>query len=215
MHTSIRTALAVLCSLGLSAGALAQGSQAGATAGTGGSGSAAAQQIGNLPVPRDAQELLKQLHQGNQKEIKLAQLAQQKAQSKEVKDLAQKILTDHQQADLQVQQLAQQMKVSLGTPKESGNIHKKYQTLANDYQEALTAVQGQPFDQLYATDMVLDHDKDVATLAASKQYLTSSPQVAQLVDQLLPKLDQHRQMALDALKAVQPNPQLGVGGAGK
>lgn len=215
MHTSIRTALVVLCSLGLSAGALAQGSQAGATAGTGGSGSAAAQQIGNLPVPRDAQELLKQLHQGNQKEIKLAQLAQQKAQSKEVKDLAQKILTDHQQADLQVQQLAQQMKISLGTPKESGNIHKKYQTLANDYQEALTAVQGQPFDQLYASDMVLDHDKDVATLAASKQYLTSSPQVAQLVDQLLPKLDQHRQMALDALKAVQPNPQLGVGGAGK
>ena len=49
----------------------------------------------------------------NQCEMQLAQLAQTKAQDQKVKDLAQKMLQDHQQADRQLQEAAQQTGVTL------------------------------------------------------------------------------------------------------
>jgi putative membrane protein len=199
MKSLLRPAVAAVCALGLSTGAFAAGSS----------------QTGNLPVPQDARETLQEMHQGNQKEIQLAQLALKKAQDPKVKELAQTILTDHQQADQKLQELAKSQKISLGTPKEKGNIHNKYEAVRKAYKDALTAVQGQPFDQLYATDMVLDHDKDVATLASARDHLRSNKQVSQYLDEVLPKLDHHRQLALDALNAVQPKLETGVGGSGQ
>src|SRR3954468_22207709 len=68
---------------------------------------------GASSTSRGARSFIKEASQGNQSEIALAQLAQQKAQNSEVKDLAQMIQKDHQQAQEKLQTIAQAHGVTL------------------------------------------------------------------------------------------------------
>jgi putative membrane protein len=65
------------------------------------SGKSASSKVG-VDIPPQEKEFAQRLHRGNENEVKLGQLAQQKAQSGPVKELGMMITTDHQRADEQL-----------------------------------------------------------------------------------------------------------------
>ena len=72
--------------------------------------------------PMNDQMLLSRLHAANQKEIKMGQLAQRNAGSTRAKQLAQRLVRDHQQADQRVTQLAQRLNITLQNPDSMGRM---------------------------------------------------------------------------------------------
>ncbi|MGC4099470.1 MAG: DUF4142 domain-containing protein [Nitrospira sp.] len=98
------------------------------------------------------ESFLKTAAQEHQAEIALGQLAIQKAESADVKEFAAKMLQEHQQASLEVQQLA--MKEGVTLPKRISDKQKiKLQQLAQ--------LSGRSFDLAYIQYMLQDHTKDV------------------------------------------------------
>ena len=67
------------------------------------------------------QTLLSHLHASNQKEIEAGQLAQRNASSSRAKQLGQRLVRDHQQADQRVTQLAQRLNITLQNPDSMDN----------------------------------------------------------------------------------------------
>ncbi|MFC7548368.1 DUF4142 domain-containing protein [Plantactinospora sp. GCM10030261] len=141
---------------------------------------AAAAQAAAQPSPQDTQ-YLQTVHQVNLAEIAGGDIAQQKAQSQQVKDLATQFVTDHTQLDQAVQSTAQQTGVTLPNAP------------TNDQQAVLNQLQGLSggaFDNAWVT----------AELAAKQQAIQateteinqgSDPAVKQLAQQALPVLQAH------------------------
>ena len=124
---------------------------------------------------------LKEAGQGDMAEIQLGQLAQQKASSPEVKQFAQRMVTDHTQNQDQLKQVAQQEGVTLPTklsPKDAAARAR------------LEKLSGKAFDHAYMLDMVKDHTKDVAKFKDESKENVAGP-VKNYVDQSLPTLESH------------------------
>src|SRR5262249_4284046 len=103
-------------------------------------------------LSHEASSFIKEASEGNQGEIALAQLAQQKSQSPDIKQLAQLIQTDHQQAQEKLQTIAQTHGVSL----DQGLTWSQKRA-----QSKLEKLSGTDFDQQYAKDMLEDHVADL------------------------------------------------------
>jgi putative membrane protein len=95
---------------------------------------------------------LRKAAEGGIAEVKLGQLAAQKASSDDVKALGQKMVDDHTKLNLEIAQLADSMGVML--PK---SMNKEDQA---EY-DKLNALSGNDFDIEYLTFMVKDHHKDL------------------------------------------------------
>ncbi len=91
--------------------------------------------------------------EGGEAEVQLGQLAEQKAQSNDVKQFAQKMVSDHSQmADKWFKPVAKQLGVS--NPKGPSKKDKKEI-------EKLQELSGQDFDRAYIEMMVKDHKQDL------------------------------------------------------
>ena len=119
----------------------------------------------------------------NQCEIQLAQLAQTKAQDQKVKDIAQKMVQDHQQAEQQLRQAAQESGVTLpsGLPMIKQQGLKVFQSLS-----------GRDFDQQFISHMRAAHAKAVNEYQDVAQ-LAKNDQIKQFASKTLPTLQQHFQ----------------------
>jgi len=111
----------------------------------------------------------------------MAQLAEQKSQNPEVKNLAQMIQRDHQQAQDKLQTLAQAHGITLDQNLSSS--HRRAQ-------EKLAKLNGADFDQQYTKDMMEGH------VAAIKKFQKASQQiedadVKQYAQNCLPTLETH------------------------
>ncbi|HXC96408.1 MAG TPA: DUF4142 domain-containing protein [Edaphobacter sp.] len=95
---------------------------------------------------------LRKAAEGGIAEVKLGQLAAQKANSDEVKTFAQKMVDDHTKMNNEIAQVADAMGVML--PK---SMNKDDQA---EY-DKLNALSGDAFDTEYLTFMVKDHHKDL------------------------------------------------------
>src|SRR5579862_2856158 len=103
-------------------------------------------------ISSKASDFIKDASLGNQSEITMAELAQQKSQNSDVKDLAQMLQQDHQQAQAKLQNIAQAHGVALDqTP---GWSQRRAQS-------KLEKLSGADFDQQYAKDMLEDHVTDI------------------------------------------------------
>jgi predicted outer membrane protein len=114
-------------------------------------------------------------------EVKLSQLAQQKAQSQEVKDLAKMLEQDHTQANNQLMAVAKQKNIDLpsdlkGEPKE---VYEAFQKL-----------EGSDFDNAYLLFNIKDHLKDIMMFQKEAQKGTD-PEIKQWAAQTLPHLQKH------------------------
>jgi len=123
--------------------------------------------------------------EGNLKEVRLGELAQQQAAAEEVKQFGQRMVEDHGQANEELKQIAEQKGIEL------------LQELPDDAQELYDELQqksGAEFDQAYMDEMVSDHEEDVEKY---ESYLepAQDPDLRNYAEQTLPTLKEHLELA--------------------
>jgi putative membrane protein len=127
-----------------------------------------------IEVPSQESEVVQRLHQANESEVKLGQLAQQKAQSPAVKDFAKMIVEDHQKADQQLQQLAKAKGWRLSNPKPLNAAERAVMDADKAEQQKLQKLEGRAFEQAYTALMVADHDLNITKAALAGQEFRGS-----------------------------------------
>ena len=123
--------------------------------------------------------------EGGVAEVQLGQLAQQKSQSEDVKQFAQKMVNDHSQmADKWLKPVAKQLGVSepKGPSKKDKKILQKLQGLSGDQ-----------FDSEYIQAMVKDHKEDLKDFQNEAQ-VAQDPNVKQIAQQGSTVISQHLQL---------------------
>ncbi len=142
-------------------------------------GAATAQQYGE-------QAFVKNELEGDDAEVELGQLAQQKSQSNDVKQFAQKMVADHSQMnDKWFKPVAKQLGVS--EPKGPSKKEKKEI-------EKLQGLSGTDFDNEYIKTMVQDHQKDLKDFQNEADVATD-PNVKLVAQQGTKVISQHLELA--------------------
>jgi putative membrane protein len=162
------------------------------------------------------------IHQANQTEIAMARLARDRSASKNVKDFADRIVQDHQNAEAQVQTYAKAHKIDLAelgkrlaemsqdrivqerrsrtvgsaTGEWAWTWEHAVQSAKDDQTEMgkLRSLKGPDFDREFARAMVNDHQMVIDELTNARTRTTDSD-LRGLIDKLLPTLQQHLSMA--------------------
>jgi putative membrane protein len=158
--------------------------QAGQTDTTAGTRSRTAETAESMVSPAD-RRFMTEAAQGGVAEVQLAQLAQQKASSDEVKQLAKTIEEDHQKANDQLKQIAANRNVDL--PAEPGPKHKQLMT-------KLERLEGAAFDKAYTDAMVKEHKADVKKFQKQAQNGVDTD-VREFAENTLPALQKHLDQA--------------------
>jgi len=122
---------------------------------------------------------------GGMAEVELGQLASEKAQSDQVKQFAQRMVTDHGKANDELKSLAQSKNIAL--PTDPGAKHKATK-------DRLSKLSGAQFDRAYMQEMVNDHRKDVSDFEKESKS-GKDPEVKAWAAKTLPTLQEHYQMA--------------------
>ena len=128
---------------------------------------------------------IEQAASGGMAEIQAAQLAQQRSNSPQVKQFANRVIADHTQANSELQQIAQDQNVTLPEQPSAKD--------ASAYRR-LIGLTGTAFDQAYAQAEVSDHQQDIALFRKEAQS-GQDPTVKSFAQKTLPLLVQHLQLA--------------------
>lgn len=124
---------------------------------------------------------------GGLAEIKMGKLAAEKASDPKVREFGNKMVGDHQKANDELRQVANDRKV-------------KWPDDLTDEQVAtfkkLSQLSGPDFDREYVQTMVEDHQKDVDEFRQEEQRV-QDPELKGFVSRTLPILQHHLQMAQD------------------
>jgi len=128
----------------------------------------------------NAQQFVKEAAAGGMAEVKLGQLAQQKAASADVKAFGKRMEDDHSKVNGELKQLAAEKKVSLPS-----GLDSKHQALY----DRLSKLSGSQFDKTYMSEMVRDHQQDVAEF--QKAARSNDAQVQEFASRTLPTLEDH------------------------
>ncbi|MGA8597574.1 MAG: DUF4142 domain-containing protein [Bryobacteraceae bacterium] len=145
----------------------------------------------STPAKVDDKKFIKEAAMGGIAEVELGKIAEQKASSDQVKQFAQKMVTDHTKVNDQLKQIASQANVTI--PDQLG---KKFQSRI----EKLNKLSGADFDKAYIKDQLKDHKEDVSAFQSESQNGTI-PTVQQFASQTLPTLEQHLELAKNLNKS--------------
>ncbi|MCX7513277.1 DUF4142 domain-containing protein [Frateuria sp. STR12] len=118
-------------------------------------------------------------------EIRMGKIALDKSSSTQVKQLAQRIIADHTNANNQLMSIAARKQVTLPT---------EPMPMARQEADRLQALSGTAFDQAYADTMVKDHRKAIKMFGMQSQNASDSD-LKQFASTTLPALKTHLQMA--------------------
>ncbi|HEU4619988.1 MAG TPA: DUF4142 domain-containing protein [Gammaproteobacteria bacterium] len=136
------------------------------------------------------EQFLKTAIQDNIAEIKLGQLAMERGQSQQIKDLGKAMAQDHTKGLADALQIAVAMNMVAPT--------EPPQSAAQQY-EKLKALSGENFDKQFASTAVMAHEKAV-DLFMQQEQSAQSTQVQQYARNTLPVLKKHLEMAQAAQK---------------
>lgn len=131
------------------------------------------------------QKFTTQAATANLAEVDMAQLAQQQASGDAVKQYAQHLQQDHQQATQQLKSLASQKGVQL--PSALDDKHKREK-------DKLAKMQGAEFDKAYIDAMVKDHKKVISQFEKQAKD-GKDAELKSFAAQTLPKLREHLEHA--------------------
>jgi putative membrane protein len=130
--------------------------------------------------------------QGGIAEVKLGELAQEKAQNEAVRKFGQRMVEEHTKANHRLKEAALKEKISL--PKE---MDKKDQATYH----ALAKLSGAEFDKAYVRDMVQDHQDDIAEFGTEAR-TGQREEIKTFAAETLPTLKEHLKAAKDMRVAI-------------
>ncbi len=135
---------------------------------------------------------------GNLAEIELAELAQDKASSPAVKQLAETIQQHHEQANTRLKAIASQS----GASDNDAALKPQHKQL----HDRLSKLEGPAFDRAYASEMVKEHEKDIQKYEKASKQLQHAGLKAYAAE-TLPTLKKHLELARAAQGAGQQSTQ--------
>jgi putative membrane protein len=154
------------------------------------------------------ERLIKQLAESNLAEISAAKLAENRAQSDDVKSFAKKLMDDHNKALADLKQLAQAKNVDLPTEpdKQQRAMEKK-----------LSALQGAKFDQQYLQQAGDRARKQTYRLLERTSARAENPDLKNYASKLIATVETHQQMAKDTSQTLKSSGEgksgSGIGGS--
>lgn len=138
------------------------------------------------------QAFVSEAMQGNLAEVQLAQLAQEKSQSSDVKQLAQKLGSEHAQMNQKWFE-PEAKALSVSEPKSPSKKDKKLI-------EKMQGLTGDQFDKEYITAMLKDHQDDLKKYKDESE-MAQDPAVKQIAQMGEKVISQHLQLAEQVAKA--------------
>lgn len=145
---------------------------------------------GTSTLSAEEKDFAVKVAQGGIAEVNGGTTAAQKATSGDVKNFGNRMVSDHGKANDELRTLATNKGISL--PADTDDEHKKKL-------DELNKKSGAAFDKAYMTDMVEDHEHDVAELKKA-QASVKDPDLKAWVDKTLPVIEDHLKMAQDINK---------------
>ena len=161
--------------------------------------------ISQAKLNQSDERMLKQLAQAYLAEIALGKLAQDKAQSNEVKSFAKKMLDDHMKAQDELKQLALSKGVSL-----PGEADRQQQSV----EKKLAALSGEKFDRQYMNHESTRALKDTHRLLERINSKAEDVDLKSYASKIIAAVETHQQMANDTRKNLKPTSE-GKSGSGK
>jgi predicted outer membrane protein len=140
-----------------------------------------ADKVKAMQAPKDSKEFAMKAAESGMLEVKLAQLAQQKSQSPDVKQLAKHLETDHAQASSELAAVAKQKNIDLPTELKGECM----ETL-----EAFGKLEGNDFDNAFLVHNIKGHICSIAMFQREAQ-LGSDADVKAWAAKTLPALKKH------------------------
>lgn len=131
-------------------------------------------------------EFMTQAAQGGMAEVKLGQLAAQRAVSKQVKQYAQDMIKEHTQANNELMTIAARKGVTLPT-----DVNAEQKALRT----RLGQIPGQRFDQVYMSEAGVKSHAQQAALFRREAQQGQDPDVKAFAAKVLPTVEEHLQMA--------------------
>jgi putative membrane protein len=181
--STVRTAVLAAVLLALPGVARSADPDDGAYRGTGAQG-VSGRETGQQATPDkghvDPEDFVKHAAVGGAAEVKLGQLAQQKAASPDVKAFGTRMVADHGKVNDELERLAAEKEVTLPQ-----GLDSKHQALY----DRLSKLSGPQFDKAYISEMVRDHRQDVAEF--QKAARSTDAQVKAFASRTLPTLEEH------------------------
>ena len=132
--------------------------------------------------------------EGGFAEVRFGELAEDKASSKAVKDLAQRMVDDHTKVDDKLKAAASKDNISI-----PAQLNAKDQATY----VRLSQLSGAAFDRAYARDMVRDHEADLAEFRREAND-GKDASIKSFAARTLPTLEDHLKEARQALQFVSP-----------
>lgn len=136
----------------------------------------------------NSDDFIKEAAQGGMAEVELGKIAVKNAKDAEVKKFGQMMVDDHSKANTDLKALAAKKTITL--PADMGSHQSTI--------DKMKGLSGVDFDKAYVSDMVDDHEKDVAAFQKQADNATD-PEVKAFAAKTLPVLKKH----LATIKAVQ------------
>jgi putative membrane protein len=136
--------------------------------------------------PQD-EEFAQKAATGGQAEVEMAKMAMDRASRDEVKQFAQRLISDHQQANQQLDSIASRKDLDLP---------KMMPTEAQEAHDKMMKLSGAAFDKAFLQHAVQDHQKDIAEFQKAATSVSDND-LKQFASQTLPTLQEHLRMAQD------------------
>jgi putative membrane protein len=140
-----------------------------------------------IKLDDNAKKFIKEVSADNMAEIDVARLAQKKASDPQVKSLAERIISDHQQAGMGLQKIAAAGSVPMS---------KAVPDDAQKQKKDLEKLSGAAFDKKFVDMMVDDHKKEIDKFETAANDVKNHDLEVWITD-TLPKLRQHQMQAED------------------
>jgi putative membrane protein len=136
--------------------------------------------------------VLRQLHATNQAEIGTGKLAQERAQSSEIKEFATEMANEHASADQKLLDLAKRTSVDLTTTPQDP-VAAALSLAAEDRKRALGALTGNAFDVAFLGPQVDSHMFALRLIDEGER--TATGDTKKLLQELRPTIEAHRDHA--------------------
>jgi len=126
-------------------------------------------------------KFLQEAIRGNTAEVKMGELAKERAQSKDVRDYGQMLIDDHSKGNKKATEIARRMNISAPTEESAEQKQER---------DAMAKLSGSEFDTTFLSHMVQDHQEDIAKYTAQAQNGDSS-KITDFANDSLPTLKEH------------------------